>query len=140
MKKILFLLVILVAMVSCSKDSDDEVSANYIEVNGTRHSIDTFVLNGGGLTIGSKRDGTYISFGYYFYDIKTGRRYYFADEESEFDHFEVWNNKEEVSITNGSKDSYYDVEENDDGTYSVEIVIKSPKLNMTVRHRGKAKE
>lgn len=33
MKKILFLQAIPVALVSCSKDSYDELSANYIEVN-----------------------------------------------------------------------------------------------------------
>lgn len=128
---------VLVAMVSCSKDSNDDLSGNYIEVNDSKHSIDTFKLDGSGLIIGSKSDGTYISFGYYFYDIKTGRRYYFMDEEEDLDHLEVWNNGEKVTITNGTKDSYYDVEENGDGTYSVEIVIKSYKLNLLVKHRGK---
>lgn len=43
MKKMLFWLVILVTMVSCSKDSYDELSANYIEVNGNRLQVNYLI-------------------------------------------------------------------------------------------------
>jgi hypothetical protein len=64
MKKILCFMMFVLLLVSCSKDSDEEIglTSNYIEVAGVRHQIDKFVIeNESEFRIGSEKDGTYIS-------------------------------------------------------------------------------
>lgn len=39
MKKILCFIMLVLLLVSCSKDSYDELPANYIEVNGTAYKL-----------------------------------------------------------------------------------------------------
>ena len=65
MKKILCFMMFILLLVSCSKDSGEEVglTSNYIEVAGVRHQIDKFAIeNETDFRIGSKKDGTYISY------------------------------------------------------------------------------
>lgn len=60
MKKILCFMMFVLLLVSCSKDSSEEVGlpSNYIEVAGVRHQIDKFVIeNETDFRIGSKKDG-----------------------------------------------------------------------------------
>ena len=109
MKKILFLLAILIALVSCSKDSGEEVglTSNYIEVAGVRHQIDKFTIeNETDFRIGSKKDGTYISFGYTWYKVPIGEKVYFVETDEYLDYFELVDSYRKCDLTDGSSDSF----------------------------------
>lgn len=82
MKKILFLLAILIALVSCSKDSYDELSANYIEVNGNRLQVNYLNIDGGYFAIGSSENNHINAIGVHykdsFSDIDYNKKVYFS--------------------------------------------------------------
>lgn len=87
-------------LVSCSKDSGEEdgLISNYIEVAGVRHQIDKFVIeNESEFYIGSKKDGTYISFGYTWYRVPIGERYISLRQTSIWSILSWWITTENVS-------------------------------------------
>ena len=110
-------------LVSCSKDSGEEVglTSNYIEVAGVRHQIDKFVIeNESEFYIGSKKDGTYISFGYTWYRVPIGEKIYFVDTDEELEYFELVDNYRKCKLTDGSSDSFYLIKKNGNN-YIVDI-------------------
>lgn len=139
MKKILFLLAILIALVSCSKDSGEEVglTSNYIEVAGVRHQIDKFTIeNETDFRIGSKKDGTYISFGYTWYKVPIGEKVYFVETDEYLDYFELVDSYRKCDLTDGSSDSFYLIKKNGD-KYIVDIYIGSSRYKTIVHYEGK---
>lgn len=123
MKKILCFMMFVLLLVSCSKDSGEEVglTSNYIEVAGVRHQIDKFVIeNESEFYIGSKKDGTYISFGYTWYRVQIGEKIYFVETDEELEYFELVDNYRKCKLTDGSSDSFYLIKKNGDN-YIVDI-------------------
>lgn len=105
MKKILCFMMFVLLLVSCSKDSGEEdgLTSNYIEVAGVRHQIDKFVIeNESEFYIGSKKDGTYISFGYTWCRVPIGEKIYFVETYEELEYFELVDNYRKCKLTYGS--------------------------------------
>lgn len=144
MKKLLLMLLSLVLFVACSKDSvEDELSNNYIEVSGVKHQIDKFEVNESNFWIGSKKDGSYISFGYTWYKVPIGEKVYFSDEVSDdgfggLQYFDLVDGGERCNLTDGSTDSYYYIKK-DGNRYQVEIYIGSSKYKTIVHYSGAMK-
>ena len=139
MKKILCFMMFVLLLVSCSKDSGEEVglTSNYIEVAGVRHQIDKFVIeNESEFYIGSKKDGTYISFGYTWYRVQIGEKIYFVETDEYLEYFELVDNYRKCRLTDGSSDSFYLIKKNSDN-YIVDIYIGSSKYKTVVHYEGK---
>ena len=139
MKKILCFMMFVLLLVSCSKDSGEEVglTSNYIEVAGVRHQIDKFVIeNESEFYIGSKKDGTYISFGYTWCRVQIGEKIYFVETDEYLEYFELVDNYRKCKLTDGSSDSFYLIKKNGDN-YIVDIYIGSSKYNTVVHYEGK---
>ena len=139
MKKILCFMMFVLLLVSCSKDSDEEdgLTSNYIEVAGVRHQIDKFVIeNESEFYIGSKKDGTYISFGYTWCRVPIGEKIYFVETDEYLEYFELVDNYRKCKLTDGSSDSFYLIKKNNDN-YIVDIYIGSSKYNTVVHYEGK---
>ena len=139
MKKILFFMTFVLRLVSCSKDSGEEdgLTSNYIEVAGVRHQIDKFVIeNESEFYIGSKKDGTYISFGYTWCRVPIGEKIYFVETDEYLEYFELVDNYRKCRLTDGSSDSFYLIKKNGDN-YIVDIYIGSSKYNTVVHYEGK---
>lgn len=125
MKKILCFMMFVLLLVSCSKDygEEDGLTSNYIEVAGVRHQIDKFVIeNESEFYIGSKKDGTYISFGYTWSRVPIGEKIYFVETDEELEYFELVDNYRKCKLTDGSSDSFYLIKKNGDN-YIVDIYI-----------------
>ena len=126
-------------LVSCSKDSGEEdgLTSNYIEVAGVRHQIDKFVIeNESEFYIGSKKDGTYISFGYTWCRVPIGEKIYFVETDEELEYFELVDNYRKCKLTDGSSDSFCLIKKNGDN-YIVDIYIGSSKYKTVVHDEGK---
>ena len=126
-------------LVSCSNDSGEEdgLTSNYIEVAGVRHHIDKFVIeNESEFYIGSKKDGTYISFGYTWCRVPIGEKIYFVETDEYLEYFELVDNYRKCKLTDGSYDSFYLIKKNGDN-YIVDIYIGSSKYNTVVHYEGK---
>lgn len=139
MKKILCFMMFVLLLVSCSKDSGEEdgLTSNYIEVAGVRHQIDKFVIeNESEFYIGSKKDGTYISFGYTLYSVPIGEKIYFVETDEYLEYFELVDNYRKCKLTDGSSDSFYLIKKNGDN-YIVDIYIGSSKYKTIVHYEGK---
>ena len=139
MKKILCFITFVLLLVSCSKDSGEEdgLTSNYIEVAGVRHQIDKFVIeNESEFYIGSKKDGTYISFGYTWYIVPIGEKIYFVETDEYLEYFELVDNYRKCKLTDGSSDSFYLIKKNSDN-YIVDIYIGSSKYKTVVHYEGK---
>lgn len=144
MKKILFLLLLSVLLFSCSKDSnDDAVSVNnYIEINGVRHHIDKFYIEGCDFGIGSLNDNTYIEVVYTdghndFYEPQFNKKVYFAEILDEVEGIYVYNNGKQCNFNGFSNESYYYIRKEQDETYMVEVVIQSPNDKLLLKYNGK---
>ena len=144
MKKILFLLAILVALVSCSKDSYDELSANYIEVNGNRLQVNYLNIDGGYFTIGSSENNHINAIGVHykhsFRDIDYNKKVYFLDATDYIEDVDVV--KENMSyqyqnLKDFSSDSYYCIEKEDNGMYRVDVNIKTSQHSVKIKYLGK---
>lgn len=144
MKKILFLLAILVALVSCSKDSYDELSTNYIEVNGNRLQVNYLNIYGGYFTIGSSENNHINAIGVHykdsFSDIDYNKKVYFLDAIDCIEFVDVI--KENMSyqyqnLKEFSSDSYYCIEKEDNGMYRVDVNIKTSKHSVKIKYLGK---
>ena len=123
MKKILCFMMFVLLLVSCSNDSGEEdgLTSNYIEVAGVRHHIDKFVIeNESEFYIGSKKDGTYISFGYTWCRVPIGEKIYFVETDEYLEYFELVDNYRKCKLTDGSYDSFYLIKKNGDN-YIVDI-------------------
>ena len=123
MKKILCFMMFVLLLVSCRKDSGEEdgLTSNYIEVAGVRHQIDKFVIeNESEFYIGSKKDGTYISFGYTWCRVPIGEKIYFVETDEYLEYFELVDNYIKCRLTDGSSDSFYLIKKNGDN-YIVDI-------------------
>lgn len=141
MKKILGLLMVLVLLVSCSKDSSDDVelTSNYIELAGVKHLVDKFeISNESDFWIGSKKDGTYVSFGFTWYKVPIGEKVYFVDADSELEYFNLVDGNQKCNLTDGSSDSYFYITQNGN-KYNVEVYIGSSKYKTIVRYSGNMK-
>ena len=139
MKKILCFMMFVLLLVSCSNDSGEEdgLTSNYIEVAGVRHHIDKFVIeNESEFYIGSKKDGTYISFGYTWCRVPIGEKIYFVETDEYLEYFELVDNYRKCKLTDGSYDSFYLIKKNGDN-YIVDIYIGSSKYNTVVHYEGK---
>ena len=139
MKKILFFMTFVLLLVSCSKDSGEEdgLTSNYIEVAGVRHQIDKFVIeNESEFYIGSKKDGTYISFGYTWCRVPIGEKIYFVETDEYLEYFELVDNYRKCRLTDGSSDSFYLIKKNGNN-YIVDIYIGSSKYKTVVHYEGK---
>ena len=139
MKKILCFMMFVLLLVSCSKDSSEEVGlpSNYIEVAGVRRQIDKFVIeNETDFRIGSKKDGTYISFGYTWYRVPIGEKVYFVEADEYLEYFELVDNYRKCNLTDGSSDSFYLIKKDGDN-YIVDIYIGSSKYKTIVHYEGK---
>ena len=139
MKKILCFITFVLLLVSCSKDSGEEdgLTSNYIEVAGVRHQIDKFVIeNESEFYIGSKKDGTYISFGYTWCRVPIGEKIYFVETDEYLEYFELVDNYRKCKLTDGSSDSFYLIKKNSDN-YIVDIYIGSSKYKTVVHYEGK---
>lgn len=139
MKKILCFMMFALLLVSCSKDSGEEdgLTSNYIEVAGVRHQIDKFVIeNESEFYIGSKKDGTYISFGYTWCRVPIGEKIYFVETDEYLEYFELVDNYRKCKLTDGSSDSFYLIKKNGDN-YIVDIYIGSSKYKTVVHYEGK---
>ena len=139
MKKILCFMMFVLLLVSCSKDSGEEdgLTSNHIEVAGIRHQIDKFVIeNESEFYIGSKKDGTYISFGYTWCRVPIGEKIYFVETDEYLEYFELVDNYRKCRLTDGSYDSFYLIKKNGDN-YIVDIYIGSSKYNTVVHYEGK---
>lgn len=144
MKKILFLLLLSVLLFSCSKDSNDDAVSinNYIEINGVRHHIDKFYIEGCDFGIGSLNDNTYIEVVYTdghndFYEPQFNKKVYFAEILDEVEGIYVYNNGKQCNFNGFSNESYYYIRKEQDGTYMVEVVIQSPNDNLLLKYNGK---
>lgn len=144
MKKILFLLAILVALVSCSKDSYDELSANYIEVNGNRFQVNYLNIFGGYFTIGSSENNHLnaicVNYKHSFSDIDYNKKVYFSDATDCIECVDVI--KENMSyqyqnLKDFSSDSYYCIEKKDNGMYRVDVNIKTSQYSVKIKYLGK---
>lgn len=144
MKKILFLLAILVALVSCSKDSYDELSANYIEVNGNRLQVNYLNIYGGYFAIGSYENNHINAIGVHykhsFSDIDYNKKVYFSDAIYRIEFVDVI--KENMSyqyqnLKEFSSDSYYCIEKEDNGMYRVDVNIKTSQHSVKIKYLGK---
>lgn len=144
MKKILFLLAILVALVSCSKDSYDELSANYIEVNGNRLQVNYLNIDGGYFTIGSSENNHINAIGVHykhsFSDIDYNKKVYFLDATDYIEDVDVV--KENMSyqyqnLKDFSSDSYYCIEKEDNDMYRVDVNIKTSQHSVKIKYLGK---
>ena len=134
MNKILCFMMFVLLLVSCSNDSGEEdgLTSNYIEVAGIRHQIDKFVIeNESEFYIGSKKDGTYISFGYTWCRVPIGEKIYFVETDEYLEYFELVDNYRKCKLTDGSYDSFYLIKKNGD------IYIGSSKYNTVVHYEGK---
>lgn len=146
MKRILCVLMVLVLLVSCSKDSGDdmELTSNYIEVAGVKHQIDKFeISNETNFWIGSKKDGTYVSFGFTWYKVPIGEKVYFVDVDTGDDfsgmqYFDLVDGGQKCNLTDGSSDSYFYIKKNGD-KYNVEVYIGSSKYKTIVHYYGTMK-
>lgn len=146
MKKILGVLMILVLLVSCSRDSSDnvELTSDYIEVAGVKHQIDKFeISNESDFWIGSKKDGTYVSFGFTWYKVPIGEKVYFAEVDNDdgfggFQYFDLVDGGRKCNLTDGSSDSYFYITKNGDN-YNVEVYIGSSKYKTIVHYYGTMK-
>ena len=139
MKKILCFMMFVLLLVSGSNDSGEEdgLTSNYIEVAGVRHHIDKFVIeNESEFYIGSKKDGTYISFGYTWCRVPIGEKIYFVETDEYLEYFELVDNYRKCKLTDGSYDSFYLIKKNGDN-YIVDIYIGSSKYNTVVHYEGK---
>lgn len=139
MNKILCFMMFVLLLVSCSNDSGEEdgLTSNYIEVAGVRHHIDKFVIeNESEFYIGSKKDGTYISFGYTWCRVPIGEKIYFVETDEYLEYFELVDNYRKCKLTDGSYDSFYLIKKNGDN-YIVDIYIGSSKYNTVVHYEGK---
>lgn len=139
MKRILCFIMFVLLLVSCSKDSNEEVglTSNYIEVAGVRHEIDKFAIeNETDFCIGSKKDGTYISFGYTWYKVPIDEKIYFVETDEYLEYFELVDNYRKCNLTDGSSDSFYLIKKNGD-KYIVDIYIGSSKYKTVVHYEGK---
>ena len=139
MKKILYFMMFVLLLVSCSNDSGEEdgLTSNYIEVAGVRHQIDKFVIeNESEFYIGSKKDGTYISFGYTWCRVPIGEKIYFVEADEYLEYFELVDNYRKCKLTDGSSDSFYLIKKNGDN-YIVYIYIGSSKYKTVVHYEGK---
>ena len=126
-------------LVSCSKDSGEEdgLTSNYIEVAGVRHQIDKFVIeNESEFYIGSKKDGTYISFGYTWCRVPICEKIYFVETDEYLEYFELVDNYRKCRLTDGSSDSFYLIKKNGNN-YIVDIYIGSSKYKTVVHYEGK---
>lgn len=141
MKKILFLLAILVALVSCSKDSYDELSANYIEVNGNRLQVNYLNIYGVYFAIGSYENNHINAIGVHykdsFSDIDYNKKVYFLDATDYIEDVDVV--KENMSyqyqnLKEFSSDSYYCIEKEDNGTYRVDVNIKTSQHSVKIKY------
>lgn len=144
MKKILFLLAILVVLVSCSKDSYDELSANYIEVNGNRLQVNYLNIDGGYFTIGSSENNQINAIGVHykhsFSDIDYNKKVYFSDAIDCIEFVDVI--KENMSyqyqnLKEFSSDSYYCIEKKDNAMYRVDVNIKTSQYSVKIKYLGK---
>ena len=139
MKNILFFMTFVLLLVSCGNDSGEEdgLTSNYIEVAGVRHQIDKFVIeNESEFYIGSKKDGTYISFGYTWYRVPIGEKICFVETDEYLEYFELVDNYRKCKLTDGSSDSFYLIKKNSDN-YIVDIYIGSSKYKTVVHYEGK---
>ena len=139
MKKILYFMMFVLLLVSCGNDSGEEdgLTSNYIEVTGVRHHVDKFVIeNESEFYIGSKKDGTYISFGYTWYRVPIGEKIYFVETDEYLEYFELVDNYRKCKLTDGSSDSFYLIKKNSDN-YIVDIYIGSSKYKTVVHYEGK---
>ena len=139
MKRIVFFMMFVLLLVSCSKDSSEEIglSQNYIEVAGVRHQIDKFVIeNQSEFRIGSKKDGTYISFGYTWYRVPIGEKVYFVETEKELAYFELVDNFRKCNLRDASSDDFFFIKKDGDN-YIVDIYIGSKKYKTIVHYEGK---
>lgn len=144
MKKILFLLAILVALVSCSKDSYDELSTNYIEVNGNRLQVNYLNIYGGYFTIGSSENNHINAIGVHYKDsfsnIDYNKKVYFSDAIDCIEFVDVI--KENMSyqyqnLKDFSSDSYYCIEKAYNGMYRVDVNIKTSQHSVKIKYLGK---
>lgn len=144
MKKILFLLAILIALASCSKDSYDELSANYIEVNGNRLQVNYLNIYGGYFAIGSYENNHINAIGVHykdsFSDIDYNKKVYFSDAIDCIEFVDVI--KENMSyqyqnLKEFSSDSYYCIEKEGNGTYRVDVNIKTSQHSVKIKYLGK---
>ena len=88
-----------------------------------RHQIDKFVIeNESEFYIGSKKDGTYISFGYTWCRVPIGEKIYFVETDEYLEYFELVDNYRKCKLTDGSSDSFYLIKKNGDN-YIVDIYI-----------------
>lgn len=144
MKKVLLLLAILVALVSCSKDSYDELSANYIEVNGNRLQVNYLNIDGGYFTIGSSENNHLnaicVNYKQSFSDIDYNKKVYFSDAIDYIEFVDVI--KENMSyqyqnLKEFSSDSYYCIEKKDNAMYRVDVNIKTSQYSVKIKYLGK---
>lgn len=142
MKKILFWLVILVTMVSCSKDSYGELSANYIEVNGNRLQVNYLNIDGGYFTIGSSENNHINAIGVHykhsFSDIDYNKKVYFLDATDYIEDVVKENMSYQYqNLKDFSSDSYYCIEKEDNGMYRVDVNIKTSQHSVKIKYLGK---
>ena len=139
MKKILGVLMVLMLLVSCSKDSGDDVLDNFIEINGLKYQVDVFELTHNHLSVGSVKGKTnaislYKSSFAPTYDRKVSIKSENLDMLSVNDNDFVFKYE---SLSSVSDDSYYYIKELGDGSYNVEVYFKSPEYTVKAKYVGK---
>lgn len=146
MKKIIFMLLMLVSFVACNKDSSDEIDdsvSNYIEVNGVRHKVDTFYLINSDFFVGSRKDGTYVyleysdSF-YSFYDAALNKRIDLLDYSDEIKNFAFYDNNKHCKLGDIGEPCYYSIQEKGGNNYNVDLHINSASYKINVSYHGQA--
>ena len=139
MKKILVLLMVLVLLVSCSKDSNDDVRTNFIEINGSKYQVDVFEITHNHLSVGSVKGKTnaislYKSSFAPTYDRKVSIKSEDLDMLSVNDNDFVFKYE---SLSSVSDDSYYYIKKLGDDSYNVEVYFKSPEYTVKAKYVGK---
>ena len=142
MKKILFVFLSLVFLVSCSSDSDvgDVVKNNIIEINGYQYQIDVFSVNDRGFAIGTQKENTH-ALGLFYdssHSITFNKKVMIKLEDIELLYV---NHNDYVikyaSLSDVSTDSYYFVTKMTNGLYKVDVNLKTSDYAIKVNYVGK---
>lgn len=139
MKKILCFMMFVLLLVSCSKDSGEEgeLANNYIEVNGERYKIDSFVYDWY-FAIGSGKDDAYINLVYDSdHEPVFDKKMYIEDDLVNIRRVSVCNNSEYCNIDKWYRESYYYVEKKGSDNYHVDVLIKAKNFKLIVNYDGK---
>lgn len=145
MKKILGILMFLVLLVSCSKDSGDGVTGNFIEINGDRLQSDIFETNDKYIGIGADKVGKPnevlgAATIYTRTSLIYGKKVYFVDASNEIQQLGISYkdvNHRYMDTSYFNEDSYYYVKKVNDDTYEAEIYLKSYEYTVRARYVGK---